>query len=89
MTNVNVPYGESAADTATLLLASAQELELPADVVLTTSDGSFSVPEEVAKKAKVDYDKDESDEDEAEDEPKKPAKKAAKKATAKKTAKKA
>lgn len=38
-------------DNAVLLLAAAQELGLPAEVVGTTSDGVFSVPQEVVDKA--------------------------------------
>lgn len=49
-----VQYGESASDTATLLLAAAEDLDLPVHVVRTTL-GAFLVPEDVAKKAKVDY----------------------------------
>lgn len=76
---VEVPFGDVASETATLLLAAAEELDLPADVVQTNSDGAFVVPAEVAEKAKAGGDSDEE---------KKPAKKAAKKAPAKKTAKK-
>lgn len=76
-----VKFGDSAGDTATLLLAAAEELELPADVVTTNSDSEFQVPVEVAQKAGVDYESD----DEESDEPK-PAKKTAKKTAAKKTA---
>lgn len=80
--NVEVPFGDDAGETATLLLAAAEDLDLPADSVLTTSDSTFSVPEDVAKKAGVDYESD--DESDDEDKPKKPAKKAAAKKTAKK-----
>lgn len=79
---VKVPYGEDAQETATLLLAAAEELGLDAYVVRTSSDGVFYVPDEVASKAKVEVEDDESD---AEAEEKKPAKKtAAKKSAAKK-----
>lgn len=67
---VEVPFGDSATDTAVLLLAAAEELELDATVVETTSFSSFMVPEEVAKKA-------------SEPEKKAPAKKAAAKKSAK------
>lgn len=50
---VAVEFGDSASDTAVLLLAAAQELDLPADVV-RVGNGEFLVPEEVAKKAKSD-----------------------------------
>src|SRR4051812_7751826 len=54
--NVRVAYGDSAADTATLLLAAAEESdEYGADVVRTDSYGGFVVPEEIAKAAGVDY----------------------------------
>jgi hypothetical protein len=79
MADVEVPYGESASDTATLLLAAAENLELAPGVVQTTSDGVFLVPEEVAKKAGLD-----TVDDEAED--KAPAKKAAAKKSAAKKA---
>jgi hypothetical protein len=48
--NVEVPYGENAQETATLLLAAAEELDLDQSVVRTT-EGAFSVPPEVADKA--------------------------------------
>jgi hypothetical protein len=51
MTEIEVPYGDKPSDTATLLLAAAEELNLPAHVVRTTSDQVFMVPEEVAEKA--------------------------------------
>ena len=38
-------------DNAVLLLAAAQELDLPPGVVATTSDGYFTVPQEVVDKA--------------------------------------
>lgn len=71
--DVTVPFGEDQQDTAILLLAAAQELDLPADVVKVTTDGEggFLVPEEVRDKAGL------GDE-------KKPAKKAAAKKTASK-----
>lgn len=57
--NVEIKSGHDQ-DTAVLLLAAAEELELDVAVVRTTSDG-FSVPREVADQAGVEY---ESDEDE-------------------------
>jgi topoisomerase IA-like protein len=64
-------------DNAILLLAAATDLDLPASVVRTTTNG-YLVPEEIAKKAGL------ADEDSKSEKP--PAKKtAAKKATAKKT----
>ena len=50
-------------ENATLLLAAAEELDLDAGVVATTSFGHFLVPQDVAEKAGVDY-KDEDAEDE-------------------------
>lgn len=47
---VEVEYGESAADTAVLLLAAAEELGLEPYVVRTTSDRVFLVPQEVKDK---------------------------------------
>jgi hypothetical protein len=49
---VEIEYGDSAQDTAVLLLAAAEELgEEPA--VVRTGSGIFYAPEEVAKKAGV------------------------------------
>lgn len=56
MGKVFVPYGESAQDTAVLLLAQAESQGDPADVVGTT-DGGFLVDSELADAAGVDYDK--------------------------------
>jgi hypothetical protein len=75
MSDVQVPFGDNPGETATLLLAAAEELGLGQSVV-RTSDSGFLVPEEVAKKV------DEKDEPEEEQKPptkKAPAKKAAKK----------
>lgn len=47
---VEVPFEGKAGDKATLLLAAAEELELPASVI-RTKQGAFLVPEEVEKKA--------------------------------------
>lgn len=56
MSNVQVKYGESAGDTAVLLLAAAEESkEFSAADVRTGSFGTFYVPEEIAKAAGVDY----------------------------------
>lgn len=57
MTDVSIPYGKSASDTAVLLLAAAEEQGLDARVVSTGSFGTFYAPEAVAKAAGVDYDK--------------------------------
>lgn len=45
-----VEYGENASDTATLLLAAAEELGLDAGVV-RTAEGKFVVPKDVNDKA--------------------------------------
>lgn len=47
---VEVPFEGKVGDQATLLLAAAEELDLPASVVRTGS-GKFLVPAEVEKKA--------------------------------------
>lgn len=47
---VEVPFDGQAGDKATLLLAAAEELDLPASVV-RTGNGKFLVPAEVEKKA--------------------------------------
>ena len=78
MTDVFVPPGDSAQDTAVLLLEAAEKAGEPADVV-RSSDGGFVVPQELADAAGVDYESgDDSDDDE-----KKPAKKAAAKKSSK------
>lgn len=79
---VEVPFGDSGSDTATLLLAAAQELDLPAGVV-KAKGRSFVVPAEVAKKAGIKPAKSEGDEPE-DDEPKRAAKKTAAKKSANK-----
>ena len=66
---VEVPFGEKPSETAVLLLAAAEELDLGADEVRTTT-GAFIVPKKIADQAGF-------------GEKKQPAKKAAKK-TAKK-----
>ena len=56
MSKVRVPYGDSAKDTATLLLAAVEEdKDLDPSVVEVSSLGGFLVPEEVAKSAGVKY----------------------------------
>jgi hypothetical protein len=50
---VEVPFGENAGETATLLLAAAEDMDLEPSVVKTTSDWTFLVPADLAKKAKV------------------------------------
>ncbi len=57
MTDVVVPYGDSAAETATLLLAAAEKAGEDASVVRTGSYGSFYAPEKLAKAAGVKYTK--------------------------------
>ena len=47
---VEVPFGENASETATLLLAAAEELGVGQGVV-GTQEGSFVVPPEVKDKA--------------------------------------
>lgn len=80
-TEVEVSYGEDQSKTAQNLLAAAERLGHPANVVRTTSEGHFLVPEDVAKDADA-YSAKSGDEGEN----KAPAKKAAaKKATAKKS----
>src|SRR5207253_7872903 len=56
MGKIFVPNGESAQDTAVLLLAEAENQGLPADSVGTT-DGGFVVDEDLAKKSGAKYDK--------------------------------
>lgn len=96
---VQVAFGDSAKDNATLLLAAAEELKQEPAVV-RTGDNVFYVPEDVAKKAGVDYEEPQpvglprvsedqpAQEGDGSNEPKaEPAKKtAAKKSAAKKTA---
>lgn len=54
--NVRVPDGDSRAETATLLLAAAEESEdFNVDAVQVSSYGGFVVPEEIAKEAGLDY----------------------------------
>lgn len=90
---VLIPYGDSASETATLLLSAAEDLGIdPVHAVKNQpDDGGFRVPEEVAQAAGLG----EPDEPEKAPEPendseseKKPAprKRAAKKTAAKKTA---
>lgn len=75
MSEVRVPFGKSAADTAVLLLEAADKQELDPSVVRAfTADAMFLAPIQVAKAAGVKYETDE-------DEPV-PAKKAAAKKTA-------
>src|SRR6478736_2636999 len=50
-----VEVADLTSDNATLLLAAAEELDLDPSVVATTSHGHFLVPEDVAKKAGLDY----------------------------------
>lgn len=57
---VRVPYGDKAGETATLLLAAAEDLDLDPAAAVRTSDGAFVVDEEVAKKAGVKTEEEES-----------------------------
>jgi len=54
MGTVYVAPGDSAQDTAVLLFEAQEKLELPVDVVASTPPG-FTVPQEVADEAGVDY----------------------------------
>lgn len=67
MSDVTVPFGDSAEDTATLLLAEAEKQDLDPSVVKVDSSGptglAFRVPEEVAKGAGVDTTEETSNED--------------------------
>lgn len=65
---VEVPFEGKAGEKATLLLAAAEELDLPASVI-RTGNGKFLVPAEVEKKA--------FDSRSGDDKQKAPAKKAA------------
>lgn len=59
MTDVQVPYGDKPSETATLLLAAAEEAgEDQATAVRTGSFGTFFTSEAIAKAAGVDYVKD-------------------------------
>ncbi len=52
---VTIPFGDSAQDTAVLLLAAVEDLGLEPSVVTTGSFGNFFAPKEVAEAAGVDY----------------------------------
>ena len=65
--DVEVPFGEKSADDAVLLLEAAEKIYDDQSVVRTVT-GAFLVPEDVAKKAGVKYDKPDSSEAEAEPE---------------------
>lgn len=67
---VEIPFGGKNAETATLLLAAAEDLGLDPQVEVRTTDSAFVVSEEVADKAGLGEEK--------------PAKKASAKKTAKK-----
>jgi hypothetical protein len=83
--NVKVPYGRGeAGETATLLLAAAEEKDADPGVVKWRS-GHFLAPEEVAKAAGVDYESEEADTEESEDAEEKPKKTTAKRAAKKST----
>lgn len=85
MTDVLIPYGDDAGQTAGDLLAAAEKAGF--DPVFAVKhqpdDGGFRVPEEVAAAAGLD-EPDEPETNEAEDQPKpKPRKRAAKKTASK------
>jgi hypothetical protein len=48
---VRVPYSANNQETAVLLLAAAEELDLDSAVAVRTEEGNFVVPKEVADKA--------------------------------------
>jgi len=73
MSDVEVPFGDKPAETATLLLAAAMEKYGNTSAV-RTGDNVFVVPEEIAKAAEA---------KEEPEPPKPPAKKTAKKASKK------
>lgn len=52
---VKIPFGDSASDTATLLLAAAEDKELDPNVITTDGHGNFYAPKSVAKKAGVEH----------------------------------
>lgn len=76
MADVFVPYGDNAAETATLLLEAAEKSKDHEQGDVRAQEGGFLVDEKIAKDAGVKYDK---DDDESDDDEKAPA---AKKATA-------
>lgn len=51
---VEIPWGTDSQDTATLLLAAAEEMDRDASEVRTVS-GAFLVPRDIADTAGVDY----------------------------------
>ena len=59
---VEVPFGDSASDTATLLLAAVEELDREPSEVRTTS-GAFLVPQDIADQAGVEYQNDETEQE--------------------------
>lgn len=54
MSEVHVPFGDKPQETATLLLAAAEDTETPVHLVRVV-DGGFKVPEEVADSAGLDH----------------------------------
>jgi hypothetical protein len=54
MSEVHVPFGDKPHETATLLLAAAEDTETPVHLVRVV-DGGFKVPEEVADSAGLDH----------------------------------
>lgn len=92
MATVEVPFGDNPSETATLLLAAAEESEEFDQRVVGTGVGVFIVPEEIAKAAGLSQSEQEPEpepepEPESEPEPE-PEPKPAKKSAAKKASKK-
>lgn len=54
MSEVHVPFGDKPQETATLLLAAAEDTETPVHLVRVV-DGGFKVPQEVADSAGLDH----------------------------------
>lgn len=71
MADVFVPYGDNAAETATLLLEAAEKSKDFEQEHVRTQEGGFLVDEKIAKAAKVEYDKPDGDDDEQAPPPKK------------------
>ena len=55
-TEVRIPFGDNPSETATLLLAAAEEVREDQSVV-RTAEGAFVAPRDVADRAGVDYDR--------------------------------
>lgn len=76
MSDVFVPYGDNASETATLLLEAAEKSKDHEQGDVRTVEGGFLVDEKIAKSAGVDYESDEDEADDKDDDQKPPAKKA-------------